>query len=170
MWTSRGSLGGIAGYVRNATISNCSFTSGALISDGSANIQGLAGSIVAIAANSTISGCTGKVNVAGGTNGSVLYRVGGIAGVLEGTSTIDNCSYFGAVTHNNATDGKVAYAGGLAGLAESTSTIKNSKFGGSVWGDDIAATNYADYISNVVSNGGEVYTPTIENCSYWDGK
>lgn len=169
MWTSRGSLGGIAGYVRNATISNCSFTSGALISDGSANIQGLAGSIVAIAANSTISGCTGKVNVAGGTNGSVLCRVGGIAGVLEGTSTIDNCSYFGAITHNNATDGKVAYAGGLAGLAESTSTIKNSKFGGSVWGDDIAATNYADYISNVVSNGGEVYTPTIENCSYWDG-
>lgn len=169
LWTSRGSLGGIAGYVRNATIENCSFTSGGIINNGSANIQGLAGSVVAIAANSTISGCTGKVDVAGGTNGSVLYRVGGIAGVLEGTSTIDNCAYFGNITHYNADATKVDYVGGLAGLAENTVIIKNSKFGGTVWGDTIAATNYTDYISNVVTNGGDVYTATIENCSYWDG-
>jgi hypothetical protein len=103
-----------------------------------------------------------------GTNGSVLYRAGGIAGVMEGTSSIDNCKYFGTITHFNADATKVDYYGGIAGMANNA-TIKNSKFGGTIWGTAITADNYASYIANLVTNGGAAYTATVENCSYWDG-
>jgi hypothetical protein len=170
LYAQRGCLGGITGSVCNATIKGCTFTEGEIYNaQANANLQGVVGGISSGVINSTIEDCTVKANMIAGINGSVLYRAGGIVGVMEGTSSIDNCAYFGTISHYNPDAAKVEYYGGIAGLAENTTAIKNSKFGGTIWGTAITADNYASYIANLVTNGGTAYTATVENCSYWDG-
>jgi hypothetical protein len=169
LYGMRGCVGGIAGSVRNATISGCTFTEGEIynaVSD--ANLQGVVGGISSGVRNSTITDCTVKANMIAGINGSVLYRAGGIVGVMEGTSSIDNCAYFGTISHYNPDAAKVEYYGGIAGMA-ANATIKNSKFGGTIWGTAITESNYEAHIANLVTNGGTQYNATVENCSYWDG-
>ena len=170
LYAMRGCLGGITGSVRNATISGCTFTEGEIYNAGSdANLQGVVGGISSGVRNSTITDCTVKANMIAGINGSVLYRAGGIAGVMEGASSIDNCAYFGTISHYNPDAAKVEYYGGIAGMAENTTAIKNSKFGGTIWGTAITESNYENYIANMVTNGGTEYEAQIENCTYWDG-
>ena len=170
LYAQRGCVGGITGSVCNATISGCTFTEGEIYNaQGNANLQGVVGGISAAVENSSITGCTVKADILGGTNGSVVYRAGGIAGIMEGVSSIDNCAYFGAISHHNADATKVDYYGGIAGMAENTTTIKNSKFGGTIWGTAITSSNYENFIANLVTNGGTEYDAVVENCIYWDG-
>ena len=170
MYAQRGCLGGITGSVCNATITGCTFTEGEIYNaQGNANLQGVVGGISSGVINSSISDCTVKANMIAGINGSVLYRAGGIVGVMEGTSSIDNCAYFGTISHYNQDASKVEYYGGIAGMAENACTIKNSKFGGSIWNTAITSSNYDNFIANLVTNGGTEYDAVVENCSYWDG-
>ena len=160
----RGFLGGIAGYVRSATITNSHNT-------GNLNANGVSGGIVSVAVDSSIVNCTAKSEVKAAASGSHYCRIAGIAASLEGTSTIDNCAYFGDVVSGGKSKGD-EYYGGLVGYAASTATIKNSKFGGSVLGTTISASNYVENLCHITYNGGvvpEETTPTVENCSYWDG-
>ena len=170
LYAQRGCLGGITGSVCNATIKGCTFTEGEIYNaQGNANLQGVVGGISSGVINSTIEDCTVKANMIAGINGSVLYRAGGIVGVMEGTSSIDNCAYFGTISHYNPDASKVEYYGGIAGMAENTTTIKNSKFGGTIWGTAITESNYEAHIANLVTNGGTQYKAAVENCTYWDG-
>lgn len=156
----RGHGGGIAGYIRNATITDCSTSA-------TVSCNGPTGGIVCDAVNVSISGCTVKNNLTSGQKGSLYSRAGGIAATLDGTSTIDNCSYFGTIAINTAK--QPVYYGGLSGYTSSASTIKNSKFGGTVNKVAISASNYLANLAHLCVGTGEATTPTIENCSYWDG-
>ena len=171
LYAQRGCLGGITGSVCNATITGCTFTEGEIYNaQGNANLQGVVGGISSGVINSSISNCTVKANMIAGINGSVLYRAGGIVGVMEGISSIDNCAYFGTISHYNPDASKVEYYGGIAGMAVNTTSITNSRYGGSILGVAINSSNYESYIANVVTNNGTEYDATVEDCYYWDGK
>ena len=156
----RGHGGGIAGYIRNATITGCSTSA-------HVSCNGPTGGIVCDAVNVSISGCTVMNNLTSGQKGSLYSRAGGIAATLDGTSTIDDCSYFGTIGINTAR--QPVYYGGLAGYTSSESTIKNSKFGGTVNKVAISASNYLANLAHLCVGTGDATTPTIQNCSYWDG-
>ena len=156
-----GSVGGIAGLVRNATISNCDFT-------GTLTSMSTIGGIVGNATNSTISSCTVRCTTKqSSTSGSNASNVGGIAGYLHSTCVIDNCASFSTISN------QAGRSGGISGYTSNDSTIKNCKFGGSVKDVAISSDNYADYVANVLNgwNADDDTAPTIENNnSYWDGK
>ena len=160
--STRGAVAGIAGYARNATISICS-------SDKDISPVGFAGGIVAEAKDVNITSCTVTGKITGATGGGIQNSSGGIVGYMDGTSTVDDCKYFGAVTIANTSPG---YYGGITGWASGNSTIKNCKFGGSVNGVAISSDNCADYVANKNNGNGTpvVTTPTLTNNSYWDGK
>ena len=164
VYTTRGTGGGLAGYVRNATITGCTFKN-------EASICGFFGGIVAEAIDTEIKDCTVVGNLAGATGGSCYNNAGGIAGWLGGTSSIDNCAYYGTIT---LATGKswTAYYGGIAGYVSSESTVKNCKFGGSVNGVAITADNCVANVANLNDSAGtpDVTTPTLTDNTYWDGK
>lgn len=156
-----GSVGGIAGLVRNATISNCDYT-------GKLTSMSTIGGIVGNATNSTISSCTVRCTTTQtSTAGSNATNVGGIAGYLHATCVIDNCASFSTISN------QTGRYGGISGYTSNGSTIKNCKFGGSVKDVAISSDNCADYVANVLNgwNASDDTAPTIENNnSYWDGK
>ena len=165
----RGGAAGIAGYVGNAIIDNCSFTGSQIDDSGGSNTY--VGGIVSMAMDSQILNCTAKVNTAGGNAGSTDYRGGGIVAHIMGESTIDNCSYYGTITIRKWRADKPEYYGGLAGYAPDEETvIKNSRFGGTLNGITISTNNYVDYIVNVSPNGGTASPAVVENIEYWNGK
>ena len=112
---SYGYVGPLAGRYSKGTISNS--TSSASVSftytgsSSTSNIGGLIGYISASSPdNYTISNssATGSVTVSN-TSGNVT-RVGGFAGTLSGTGTVDRCFSSGTVTSNNG-----GYVGGFVG-------------------------------------------------------
>ncbi|MBE6175102.1 MAG: hypothetical protein E7147_06130 [Rikenellaceae bacterium] len=165
--TYRGIVGGIAGFLKNATVSDCSFTAGIPLNYENTGYGG----IVCIAEETTITNCTVKGAFSGKSAGSCIFNGGGIAGYILGESVVDGCSFFGNLTASfNANKEKDEYLGGLVGRADEDGIIKNSKYGGTVNGVDITANNFDKYIQGVNAKTGAASLGTVENCSYWDGK
>ena len=164
VYTTRGSGGGLAGYVRNATITGCTFKN-------EASVCGFFGGIVAEALDTEIKDCTAVGNLTGTKGGSCYNNAGGIVGWLGGTSTIDNCAYYGTITLALPANW-TTYYGGIAGYVSSESTIKNCKFGGIVNGVAITADNCVANVANLNDGAGtpEITTPTLTDNTYWDGK
>ena len=154
----RGTAGGIAGYLHNATISgNISFT-------GSISRGAPAAGIVAIANNCAISGCTVSTSaISANGAGSCIGHAGGIVGLGMSTS-VDNCkSFASAITPKGGTD---PVAGGIIGCPDASCTIGATNacsYGGKVGDTTISADNVAQY-----AIGNTEMTPA--NVTYWDGK
>ena len=164
--TYRGLVGGIAGYVKNATIEECKFT--ANIPWKKSNwINPYYAGIAAAADNSTIKGCVVKGSMEGASAGSNVFHGAGVAGYITST-TIEDCSSFCNIAGTLLTS-KAEHLGGVVGRADAQSVIKNSKFGGTVGGVEISANNYDRYIQGVSSDTNTPSEATVENCSYWDG-
>lgn len=162
---NRGGIGGIAGYVRNADISNC-VNSGPIVRS-----CGPAGGIVSIASNSTITNCTATSTINAEVGGGSTPHSAGIAAMLFEECTIEGCAFYGEVI--KGTSGSSAYYGGISGYTPNESVIKGCKFGGKVNEITITKDNFLANIAHLSDNidGAAVETtPTIENCSYWDGK
>ena len=162
---NRGGLGGIAGYVRSAEICNCT-NSGPVVRS-----CGPVGGIVSIASNTTISACsvTSSVN-AEVASGSTPHSAG-VAAMLFDECLIENCAFYGDVI--KGVSGTSAYYGGISGYTSSETTVKDCKFGGTVnevvINKDNVSANAVHLTDNVDGNAA-VTTPTVRNCTYWNGK
>ena len=140
-WAS-GSVGSLAGYFEDGTISNCYAEGGSV--NGFGGVGGLVGSI-----NGSITNCYSSTTVSG------METIGGLAGSKGYTGKISNCystgsvsgyrtigglvgtNSFGHITNCYATadvDGN-AYVGGLVGLNGYTGKISNCYSTGSISGE-----------------------------------
>lgn len=167
----RGGVGGIAGYLKNATVRNSSFKGSIALDSDSGRFNCLYGGIVATGAkNAIFSNCVVKSDLSGMFTGNSPIRGGGIAAVLENGGTISNCRFYGTVDLPSP-DSRDEYCGGLVGHAQSGSTIKDSSFGGYVRSvyvntDSLAAQHASGTatISKTPSEG------TVSNITYWNGQ
>ena len=166
----RGAIGGIAGFIANGTIEECTYKVGS-IDNKLAN--SVCAGIVAIAVDTDITKCVSTVNMRGLFAGSVDMRAGGIAAHLMGECTVSFCDYYGTITHDNLRTGtsQPEYFGGIAGLAQDEDiSILNCRYGGEIATAIISENNLLDYIINYSPNGGGASASIINDCSYWSGK
>ncbi|WKY44073.1 GLUG motif-containing protein [Eubacteriaceae bacterium ES2] len=133
--------GGIAGYARSSSISNC--TLNADVSSTGGYVGGIAGATDA----TTISGCSVHGSLTG------LGMVGGIAGDLY-NSTVENCTVTDSVTF---TDASADYVGGITGTAF-YGTIKNCNVFAAITGH-----NTVGGITGQIKSYG-TGDNTVENC------
>lgn len=153
----RGMAGGIAGYLRNAEVSDCRNTG--TMANGS---RSYVGGVIGIADNSSVSGCTAICKIGGSSAGSEIYSGGGIVGILWTGSSCENCAYFGDITSLTPTKPGETY-GSVAGSTAAGSKITGCKFGGTVLGSTVTESNYSSFVAGD-SNA------SISSCAYWNGK
>ena len=170
---NRGIVAGIAGFVANATIEDCSFE-GNMLAVGT-QYNPYAAGIVGVAIDSTIKNCSAKADMQSAPGGSCHIRQGGIAAWIF-TSTIEGCEYYGNTTFvesaaTTPTSINDDFCGGIVGLVhDDTCVIKNCQFGGNLNGVAITANNYNSYIIGTATQGGWTVNPTIEGNQHWGGK
>ena len=120
-YSGGGYVGGIAGYVRYAEISDCHHSVSAVYGDQQyVRVGGIAGYINA----STVTSCS----VVAGVKGMAYARIGGIAGGMNKTSSIVSSSMEGTVTAEDSNTG----VGAIVYLSENDATISNCKAKGSI--------------------------------------
>ena len=134
VYACRGAAGGIAGYLSNAKITNCSSTENVTRSAPDGGIAGVAN-------NCVISSCYVKSNIQGAGAGSCFGDTGGIAGESV-SSFIDGCQYYGNLTDgtDEASIAKKGVFGGIIGKADDASSAgvtTTCGFGGTVNGTTI---------------------------------
>ena len=154
----RGMVGGIAGYLRNATVTGCTNISNLI--DGN---HSYVGGIVSIVENTTIDNCTATCNMSGQSAGSEVYSGGGIVGILYTGSSVTGCGYNGNITTNSGTLGTDEKAGLIAGSTITGTTISGCKAGGTLAGTVATEENIVTLIAGDAN-------ATISDCVYWDGK
>ena len=159
----RGGTAGIAGFVRDASISNCT-NLGPIVRTNA----GIAGGIVAVAKSSTITNCTATCTAQGGTgSGFAAHCAGGVALLFE-ESVLDGCSYYGTVI-TAAKDNFATYFGALSGYTTDGCLIKNCKLGGTVNDVDLTKDNFLQHLAHKSDypDLAETTNYNVENCSYW---
>lgn len=154
----RGMAGGIAGYLRNAEISDCCNTG--TMANGT---RAYVGGIIGIADKTSITNCTATCKVSGTSAGSEIFSGGGVAGILWTGSSCKESSFFGDVISQTEKPKSGETAGSIAGSTASGTTINGCKAGGTVRGNAVTGSNYSSFIAGD-SNA------TISSCTYWDGK
>ena len=162
----RGAVAGIAGYVRDASITKCTNYGPLIRTNG-----GPAGGIVAIAKNSSIKDCTATCTATPATGGGFIAHSAGIASVLLEECIVDGCSFYGDINTAVNTNAS-AYMGGICGYTSDDTQIRNCKFGGSVNDVTITKDNYLANIAHLSDNSdGKAVgsNATVKDCSYWNG-
>ena len=163
----RGLVGGIAGYLYNATVRNCEFDGEVTNERFNCTVGGIAG----VVEKSGIEACTVTAPLYGV---SVIadacdFKAGGIVACLFTDSSISKCRYYGNITTGaNKTDKD--FYGGIVGETQEGCAVGECAFGGSLPSAEdykqkieISADNYSDYII-----GNKAIEPL--GCTYWDGK
>ena len=152
VYAYRGAAGGIAGYISNTIVTNCS-------SEGNITRSAPGGGVTSIAENCEISSCYVKGDFIGKKGGSAIGYVGGIIGDAVGSSA-DNCKYMGKLTSDAAAFGGII---GKADAASSAGTTTSCGFGGTVNGTTITEeTNLSTYaIGSTTGTRGNFY--------FWNG-
>lgn len=157
VYAYRGAAGGIAGYLSNATITNCSSTE-----DITRSAPG--GGIAGVVSNCKISSCYVKSNITSADGGSACADAGGIIGEAV-SSSVDGCRYYGTIIENSQTiTGKRVFGGiiGKADAASSAGTKAACGFGGTINGTTITETNLSTCaIGSTTGTRGTFYL--------WDG-
>lgn len=111
-------VGALAGWANSAKITNCHVDHGTIIGNrGGYSVGGLLGYGTGV----TISQCSSTAVVKANDGDSYA---GGLVGLLEGSSKIDNCFNSEAVTVNK--DDSKSYSGGLVGKVDQGSNVSNS--------------------------------------------
>lgn len=132
VYAFRGAVGGIAGYLSNATITNCSSTE-----DITRSAPG--GGIAGVVSNCKVSSCYVKSNITSADGGSACADAGGIIGEAV-SSSVDGCRYYGTIIENSQTiTGKRVFGGiiGKADDASSAGVTTTCGFGGTINGTTI---------------------------------
>ena len=152
VYAYRGAAGGIAGYISNTTVTNCS-------SEGNITRSAPGGGITSIAENCEISSCYVKGDFIGKKGGSAIGYAGGIIGDAIGSSA-DDCKYLGTLTSDAAASGGII---GKADNASSAGVTTTCGFGGTINGTTITdKTDLSTYaIGSTTGTRGTFYL--------WDG-
>lgn len=132
VYAFRGAVGGIAGYLSNATITNCSSTE-----DITRSAPG--GGIAGVVSNCKVSSCNVRSNITSADGGSACADAGGIIGEAV-SSSVDGCRYYGTIIENSQTiTGKRVFGGiiGKADDASSAGVTTTCGFGGTINGTTI---------------------------------
>lgn len=157
VYAYRGAAGGIAGYLSNATITNCSSTE-----DITRSAPG--GGIAGVVSNCKVSSCYVKSNITSADGGSACADAGGIIGEAV-SSSVDGCRYYGTIIENSQTvTGKRVFGGiiGKADAASSAGTTTACGFGGTVNGTPVTKDNLSTCaIGSTTGTRGTFYL--------WDG-
>lgn len=125
-----GAGGGIAGYISNGTITNCTY-----IADKGITRSAPGGGIAGVAEKSSISSCdinTGVLANQDATEAKATADAGGVIGEAV-SSVVNGCRYFGAIT-------SPANSGGIIGKADDASSAgvtTSCGFGGTVNGTTV---------------------------------
>lgn len=157
VYAYRGAAGGIAGYLSNATITNCSS-----IEDITRSAPG--GGIAGVVSNCKVSSCYVKSNITSADGGSACADAGGIIGEAV-SSSVDGCRYYGTIIENSQTiTGKRVFGGiiGKADDASSAGTTTACGFGGTINGTPVTKDNLSTCaIGSTTGTRGTFYL--------WDG-
>lgn len=157
VYALRGAAGGIAGYLSNATITNCSSTE-----DVTRSAPG--GGIAGVVSNCKISSCYVKSNITSADGGSAFADAGGIIGEAV-SSSVDGCRYYGTIIENSKTiTGERVFGGiiGKANAASSAGTTTTCGFGGTINGTPVTKDNLSTCaIGSTTGTRGTFYL--------WDG-
>lgn len=154
VYAYRGAAGGIAGYLSNATITNCSSTE-----DITRSAPG--GGIAGVVSNCKVSSCYVKSNITSADGGSACADAGGIIGEAV-SSSVDGCRYYGTIIENSQTiTGKRVFGGiiGKADDASSAGVTTTCGFGGTINGTTITEeTDLSTYaIGSTTGTRGTFY-------------
>lgn len=151
VYAYRGAAGGIAGYISNTIVTNCS-------SEGNITRSAPGGGVTSIAENCEISSCYVKGDFIGKKGGRAIGYVGGIIGDAVGSSA-DNCKYMGKLTSDAAVFGGII---GKADAASSAGTTTACGFGGTINGTPVSKDNLSTCaIGSTTGTRGTFYL--------WDG-
>lgn len=151
VYAYRSAAGGIAGYISNGTISDCSST-------GDITRSAPGGGIAGVVENCKISSCDVKSGVRGTDGGSCIGNAGGIIGESVASSVYD-CKYFGALTSDATIFGGII---GKADDASSAGVTTACGFGGTINGTAVTKDNVNDCaIGSTAGKRGTFYL--------WDG-
>lgn len=165
----RGYGGGFAGYARESVIKNCNVLASSVVATAQLFYGG---GIAGVAYNANIIGCvvtlTKNDTYSLRTRGSEYYS-GGIAGWMQGASTISGCLAYVKLMYQDGGTGNTGVRGWIAGMCEGTPVIQNCGLGGT-YGKTTAsitlsASNYSDYIYGSSS----VSSIDCSGCFYWGG-
>ena len=157
VYAYRGAAGGIAGYLSNATITNCSSTE-----DITRSVPG--GGIAGVVSNCKVSSCYVKSNITSADGGSACADAGGIIGEAV-SSSVDGCRYYGTIIENSQTITGERVFGGIIGKADAASSAGVTTacgFGGKINGAIVTETNLSTCaIGSTTGTRGTFYL--------WDG-
>ena len=157
VYAYRGAAGGIAGYLSNATITNCSSTE-----DITRSAPG--GGIAGVVSNCKVSSCYVKSNITSADGGSACADAGGIIGEAV-SSSVDGCRYYGTIIENSQTITGKRVFGGIIGKADDASSAGVTTacgFGGKINGTTVTKDNL-----NTCAIGST--TGTRGNFYLWNG-
>lgn len=132
VYALRGAAGGIAGYLSNATVTNCSSTENVTRSAPGGGIAG-------VVSNCKVSSCYVKSNITSADGGSACADAGGIIGEAV-SSSVDGCRYYGTIIENSQTITGNRVFGGIIGKADDASSAgvtTTCGFGGTINGTTI---------------------------------
>lgn len=132
VYAYRGAAGGIAGYISNTIVTNCS-------SEGNITRSAPGGGIAGVVSNCKVSSCYVKSNITSADGGSACADAGGIIGEAV-SSSVDGCRYYGTIIENSQTiTGKRVFGGiiGKADAASSAGVTTACGFGGTINGTTI---------------------------------
>ncbi len=143
---NEGTYSGLFSYTKDAVIKN-------LTVEGRVEAVGYLGGIVGRGENTVIENCVNYAKVTGTTGSSGTYTAyaGGIAGYLEGESSVAGCSNYGVITDSNG-------VGGIAGYISGTTQITDCLNAGSVVGMGTGTNGVGGIVGHSVSG-------TIERCA-----
>ena len=158
VYALRGAAGGIAGYLSNGTVMNCS-------SEENITRSAPGGGIVGVASNCKVSSCYVKSDITSVDGGSAYADAGGIIGEAV-SSSVDGCRYYGTIIENSKTiTGERAFGSiiGKADDASSAGVTTSCGFGGTINGTTITEqTDLSTYaIGSTTGTRGTFYL--------WDG-
>lgn len=157
VYAYRGAAGGIAGYLSNATITNCSSTE-----DITRSAPG--GGIAGVVSNCKVSSCYVKSNITSADGGSACADAGGIIGESV-SSSVDGCRYYGTIIENSQKITGERVFGGIIGKADDASSAGVTTacgFGGTINGTPVTKDNLSTCaIGSTTGTRGTFYL--------WDG-
>lgn len=158
VYALRGAAGGIAGYLSNAKITNCSSTENVTRSAPGGGIAG-------VVSNCKVSSCYVKSNITSADGGSACADAGGIIGEAV-SSSVDGCRYYGTIIENSKTITGERVFGGIIGKADAASSAGVTTacgFGGTI--NDTTITEETDLSTCAIGST----TGTRGNFYLWNG-
>lgn len=157
VYAYRGAVGGIAGYLSNGTVMNCS-------SEENITRSAPGGGIVGVASNCKVSSCYVKSDITSADGGSAYADAGGIIGEAV-SSSVDGCRYYGTIIENSQTITGNRVFGGIIGKADDASSAgvtTTCGFGGTINDTPVTTDNLSTCaIGSTTGKRGTFYL--------WDG-